>query len=242
MLRQALRRFGQKLVRRPTLGAPAAEDDPERTLNTLDLVTQVVGRTVSVGVYVLACEVIRNQAGPSFVISVLVAGISSMLAGLCYAEFAVRVPLSAFGYLYIYVTIGELWAFICGWSFLLSYVVGTAIVFNTWFLTFDNLRGNRLSQTLQETISENIPSVVREYLDFVVLGVMLFFMQFRDSWYIGSFWSTKTAKVVTLVKLLVLSFVIISGFIEGDLHNWKLTEEDYIIAGLNDTSMLSPLG
>ncbi|XP_039094514.1 cationic amino acid transporter 3-like isoform X2 [Hyaena hyaena] len=242
MLRQALHRFGQKLVRRPTLRAPAAEDDPERTLNTLDLVTEVVGRTVGVGVYVLASEVVRNQAGPSFVISVLVAGISSMLAVLCYAEFAVRLPLSAFGYLYSYVTIGEIWAFISGWSFILSYVVGIAIVLNTWILTFDNLRGNRLSETLQETISENIPSVVREYLDFVVLGVMLFFMQFRDVWYIGSFWSSTTAKVVTLVKLLVLSFVIISGFIKGHLHNWKLTEEDYIMAGLNDTSMLSPLG
>ncbi|KAF0885267.1 CTR3 protein, partial [Crocuta crocuta] len=213
-----------------------------RILNTLDLVTQVVGRTVYVGVYVLACEVIRNQAGPSFVISVLVASISSLLAGLCYAEFAVRLPLSAFGYLYVYVTIGELWAFICGWSFLLSYVVGTAIVFNTWILTFDNLRGNRLSETLQETISEHISPVVQEYLHFVVPGVMLFFIQFRDFSYIGSFWSTTTAKVVTLAKLLVLSFVIISGFIKGDLHNWRLTEEDYITAGLNDTSTLSPLG
>ncbi|XP_039094496.1 cationic amino acid transporter 3-like [Hyaena hyaena] len=242
MLCQALRRFAQKLVRRPTLGAPVAEDDPRRKLNTLDLVTQVVGRTVDVGVYVLACDVVRNQAGPSFVICVFVAGISSMLAGLCYSEFAVRIPHSGFGYLYSYVTIGELWAFISGWNFILSYIVGIAIVFNTWILTFENLRGNRLSQTLQETISENIPSVIREYLDFVVLGVMLLFMQFRRAWYIGSFWSTTTAKVVTLAKLLVLSFVIISGFIEGDLHNWKLTEEDYIIAGLNDTSTLSPLG
>ncbi|XP_039094495.1 cationic amino acid transporter 3-like [Hyaena hyaena] len=242
MLRQALRRFGQKLVRRPTLGAPAAEDDPGRTLNTLDLVTQVVGHTVGVGVYVLACDVVSNQAGPSFVICVLVAGISSMLAGLCYSEFAVRVPRSGFGYLYVYVTIGELWAFISGWSFILSYVVGIAIMFSTWILTFDNLRGNGLSQTLQETISEHIPPVVQEYLDFVVLGFMLFFMQLRNFWYTRSFWSTTTAKVVTLAKLLALSFVIISGFIKGDLHNWRLTEEDYIMAGLNDTSTLSPLG
>lgn len=44
-------------------------------------------------------------------------------------------------------------------------------------------------------------------------------------------------KVFTVVNLLVLGFVIVSGFIKGDLHNWKLTEEDYklTIAGLNDT-------
>lgn len=42
------------------------------------------------------------------------------------------------------------------------------------------------------------------------------------------------------MNLLVLGFVIVSGFIKGDLHNWKLTEEDYelAMAGLNDTYRL----
>ena len=83
MLRQALRRFGQKLVRRPMLKEPVAENDPQRILSTLDLVTQGVGHTVGIGVYVLAGEVVRNQAGPSFVICVLVAGLSSLLALGC---------------------------------------------------------------------------------------------------------------------------------------------------------------
>lgn len=47
-------------------------------------------------------------------------------------------------------------------------------------------------------------------------------------------------KVFTVVNLLVLGFVIISGFIKGDVHNWKLTEEDYKLTmeGLNDTQRL----
>ena len=28
-------------------------------------------------------------------------------------------------------------------------------------------------------------------------------------------------------NLLVLIFIIITGFIKGDLHNWRLTEQDY---------------
>ena len=34
----------------------------------------------------------------------------------------------------------------------------------------------------------------------------------------------------TGINLLVLSFIILTGFIKGDLHNWQLTEQDYKLA------------
>ncbi|XP_053081927.1 cationic amino acid transporter 3-like [Acinonyx jubatus] len=242
MLCQALRRFGQKLVRGPTLTELVAENDPQRRLSTLDLVALGVGRTVGVGVYVLAGEVVRNQAGPSFVICVLVAILSSLLAGMCYAEISARVPQSGSAYLHSYVTIGELWAFVNGWNLILSLVAEKAIAFSTWILIFDNLRGNQVSQTVQERISGHISHFLREYLEFFVLGFLVVFMEIRYFWYFWPLSTSTLAKVFTLVKILVLSFVIISGFIKGDLHNWKLTEEDYVKAGLNDTSSLGPLG
>ncbi|VFV41277.1 cationic amino acid transporter [Lynx pardinus] len=239
MLHQALRRFGQKLVHRPPLKEPVAEDDPQRRLSTLDLVALGVGRTVSVGVYVLAGEVVSNQAGPSIVICFLVAGLSSVLSGLCYAEITARVPLSGSSYLYTYVTIGELWAFITGWNLIFSLVADTANVTRAWILAFANLLGNQISQTLRERILLYVPQVLAEYLVFFVVGLVLLLMELQTLNHSQFFLITK---VITLVKLLVLGFVIISGFIKGDLHNWKLTEEDYIKAGLNDTSSLSPLG
>ncbi|XP_053081943.1 cationic amino acid transporter 3-like [Acinonyx jubatus] len=242
MLHQTLRRFGQKLVCKLRLKEPVAEDDPQRTLNTLDLVALGVGSTVGVGVYVLVGEVVSNQAGPSFVICILVAGLSSVLTGLCYAEISARISQSGSAYLYSFVTIGEICAFISGWNLILSFVAERAIVFSTWILTFENLRGNRLSQTVQESISAHVPPVLTEYLEFSALGFVLLFMEFRNIWYFRSFSTSTPAKVVILVKLLALSFVITSGFIKGDLNNWKLTEADYVKAGLNDTSTLGPLG
>lgn len=35
-------------------------------------------------------------------------------------------------------------------------------------------------------------------------------------------------KIFTGINLVVLGFVIISGFVKGDTANWNLTEEDYI--------------
>jgi len=34
-------------------------------------------------------------------------------------------------------------------------------------------------------------------------------------------------KIFTGINLVVLGFVIISGFVKGDSANWSLTEEDY---------------
>ena len=39
--------------------------------------------------------------------------------------------------------------------------------------------------------------------------------------------SSLVIKVFTGMKAFVPIFMIISGFIKGDLHNWQLTEEDY---------------
>ena len=41
--------------------------------------------------------------------------------------------------------------------------------------------------------------------------------------------STLIYKVFTGLNIFALSFIIVSGFITGDLHNWKLTEQDYAL-------------
>uniref|UniRef100_A0A452TAE8 Cationic amino acid transporter C-terminal domain-containing protein n=1 Tax=Ursus maritimus TaxID=29073 RepID=A0A452TAE8_URSMA len=231
--------FWDRLVRRRMLEEDVNEMAPARRLTTLDLVALGVGCTVGVGVFVLSGEVARDITGPSIVICLLVASLSSLLAGLCYAEFGVQVPYAGSSYLYTYVTMGEIWAFITGWNLIIFFVAHTATVARAWTLAFDNLLGNPISQTLHENISPNVPQVLGEILGFIVVGLMLLFMELLT---LRNRWIFLVSKVFTMVKLLVLSFVIMSGFMKGDLHNWKLTEEDYIKAGLNGTFSLGPLG
>ncbi|XP_032203666.1 cationic amino acid transporter 3-like [Mustela erminea] len=239
MLCQKLRRLGQKLVHRRALEQLVPEMAPDRILSTLDLVALGVGRTVGVGVYFLANEVAGNQAGPSTVICFLVAGLTALLAGLCYAEFSARIPHSGSAYLYSYVTVGEIWAFITGWNLIINFVSDAFIMIHTWKLIFDDLIGKRISETLHESISQHVPQVFADNVGCFAVVLLLLFIEIQS---VNDRWFFIVFKLFTLVKLLVLSFVIISGFIKGDLHNWKLTEEDYIQAGLNDTSSLRPLG
>ncbi len=104
----------------------------KRVLGPVNLVTLGVGAIIGTGIFVLTGEAAAAHAGPAIVLSMVLAGIASALAGLCYSEFASTVPIAGSAYTYGYATLGEFIAWIIGWDLILEYALGAATVAVGW--------------------------------------------------------------------------------------------------------------
>jgi APA family basic amino acid/polyamine antiporter len=91
-----------------------------------------VGATIGTGIYVLTGAVAHEDAGPSLMLSFLLAAVGCGFAALCYSELASMVPVAGSAYTYAYATLGELIAWIIGWDLVLEYAIGSAAVANGW--------------------------------------------------------------------------------------------------------------
>ena len=108
------------------------------TMRTMDLILFGIGAIIGSGILVLTGKA-SAEAGPAVIFSFLIAGVACCLAALCYAELASTIPSSGSTYTYLYVSIGEIVAYIIGWVLIGGYVLSAATVSNGWSSYFSRL-------------------------------------------------------------------------------------------------------
>ncbi|PZU10175.1 amino acid permease [Sphingomonas sp.] len=112
-------------------GGHAAEHRLARTLSWPHLIALGVGAIVGTGILTLI-GVGADKAGPAVILSFAIAGAICACAALAYAEMATMIPASGSAYTYSYVVIGELVAWVIGWSLILEYSLVVSAVAVGW--------------------------------------------------------------------------------------------------------------
>jgi basic amino acid/polyamine antiporter, APA family len=134
------RLFARKSVE-TLLAELAGAERLHRVLGPWALTAMGIGAIIGTGIFVLTGLAAHDHAGPSLMLSFVLAAFACVLAGLCYAEFAAMIPVAGSAYTYAYATLGELFAWIIGWDLVLEYAIASCAVAHGWSHYFQALLG-----------------------------------------------------------------------------------------------------
>jgi len=205
--------------------AATGEHSLKRVLGPTNLVTLGIGAIIGTGIFVLTGQAAAQYAGPAIVLSMIVAGIASGLAGLCYSEFASTVPIAGSAYTYGYATLGEFIAWIIGWDLILEYALGGATVAVGW--------SGHLSSFLQDFLGITIPASIASAPctviaaagcnpdSYINLPAVLIALAVTVLIVIGIKESANVNSVIVVIKVAVVLIVILGGAAFVNSANWQ---------------------
>jgi len=201
------------------------EHSLKRVLGPTNLVTLGIGAIIGTGIFVLTGQAAAQYAGPGIVLSMVVAGVASALAGLCYSEFASTVPIAGSAYTYGYATLGEFIAWIIGWDLILEYALGGATVAVGWSGHLTSFLHDFLGITIPASLASAPCSIVPAagcnpdaYLN---LPAVLIAIAVTVLIVIGIKESANVNSVIVVIKVAVVLIVIIGGAAYVNSANWQ---------------------
>ncbi|XP_024878766.1 cationic amino acid transporter 4-like [Temnothorax curvispinosus] len=160
--------------------------------------------------------------------SFLVAGFASILAALCYAELAARVPKAGSAYVYTYVAIGEFWAFIVGWNLILEHMIGAAFVAKAWSGYVHSLRGGAISNYTRDVMGERTIGEQGSNPDVLAGGLCLVYAMLLG---VGVKTSATVNSLLTIINLAVMGLFVVLGIYYADITNWSSEDGGYLPYG-----------
>jgi APA family basic amino acid/polyamine antiporter len=94
--------------------------DLPRKLSLIDAISIVTGVIIGAGIFLVPSDVARNLPSTPLIAAVWVAaGILTFFGALAFAEMGAAMPSTGGQYIFLREAFGPLWAFLCGWTFLL---------------------------------------------------------------------------------------------------------------------------
>ncbi|UOD31785.1 amino acid permease [Massilia violaceinigra] len=221
--------LGQKLFRIKPAGSKTepqpghAGNGLARTMGLFPLTMIGVGATIGTGIFFTMVEAVP-KAGPSVVLSFLLAALTAGLTALCYAELSFRIPASGSSYSFAYATVGEFAAFIMAACLLLEYGLAASATAIGWSAYLNNFLANAVGWQIPEMLrtpmivsGEHGMEIRAGHINLppILLVIMCGALLIR-----GTKESATTNAIMVLVKLAILVFFVVIAFSGFDINNF----------------------
>ncbi len=216
----------------------------KRQLGPVQITLLGIGAIIGAGIFATvgtaaAGDQHRLGAGPALMYSFVITSIVCGFIALCYAEFASMIPISGSAYTYAYATLGEVIAWIIGWDLIIEYAVGNigvAISWANYFKTF--LKGIHVPWigihgilvpdwiSMDYRTALKVPGVLESaphlfgvpiVFNLLAVGIVALITVFLVVGVRESAWFNA---IMVGIKIIVLTFFIIVGFLWENPNNW----------------------
>lgn len=200
-------------TRRKPLEAAAPEGERlAATLSWPHLLALGVGAIVGTGILTLI-GVGADRAGPAVLLSFGIAGAICACAALAYAELSTMLPAAGSAYSYSYSVLGEVFAWIVGWSLILEYSLVVSTVAVGWSGYASPLLGGvgfPIALTKGPALGGliNLPAI---FIIFVVTALLL----------LGTRESARINTALVVIKLVTLSLFVAVALPYFDAANFE---------------------
>jgi basic amino acid/polyamine antiporter, APA family len=206
------------------LAEMAGEHRLRRVLGPISLTALGIGAIIGAGIFAITGGVAADDAGPSIVLSFIVAGVACGFAALCYSEFAAMAPVAGSAYTYTYATLGEIWAWMIGWDLVLEYAMSCSVVAAHWADYLDEFLRTLVGWRIPPRLLHDPFQVVNvdgvDVHAWCNLPAMLIMIVVTGVLVIGIRESAVTNALLVFVKLGVVLFVIALGWKYVNPSNW----------------------
>ncbi|XP_057472517.1 cationic amino acid transporter 8, vacuolar-like [Actinidia eriantha] len=190
-----------------------SENAMKQCLTWWDLNWICFGSVVGSGIFAITGQEARLHGGPAVSLSYAASGLSALLSVLCYAEFAVEIPVAGGSFSFLRIELGDFVAFIAAGNLLLEAVVGAAGLGRAW--------------------SSYLASIIKSDTDFLRIRIQNFPNGFNlldpvavSILAITNFIAMSGTKITSslnwissVFSSLVILFIIIIGFVHSNKSN-----------------------
>uniref|UniRef100_A0A5K3F1J2 AA_permease_C domain-containing protein n=1 Tax=Mesocestoides corti TaxID=53468 RepID=A0A5K3F1J2_MESCO len=208
--------FGRKVLQKKPISIDLGQllrTQLNRCLRTVDLIGYGIASMLGGTIFVLSGTVARNKSGPGTFVAYVLAGVVALLNALNYAELACRFPKAGSTYTYAYVLLGEMPAFLAGWSIFLEYILGMSTVARGWSSSLDSLTRGAIANWTAVHIGrfDHANNFFAEQLDFVAAALVIIvvittcFGIEKSSW-LNLVFTSVNVLALTLVSVFMLVY------------------------------------